>query len=99
MERAGIEHDVLEVPTGAESGPGIVGPLLSKIMSFKPDFLLTVNFLGGDFGGELSSILSGRGCPWPRGSWTIRKISFTAGACRTPAIWSYSAAIPAIPSF
>ena len=63
MEIAGIEHDVLHVPAMAERGQGLVAPLLAKIMSFKPDFLLTVNFLGGDFGGELSSILSGIGLP------------------------------------
>lgn len=60
---AGIGFDALDVPGHASEGGGFVSLLLAKVLSFRPDFLLTVNFLGGDLGGGFSSLLEDIGLP------------------------------------
>ena len=55
--RLGIEHRLLEVPDGEYGQGEFVEDLLEAVVSFKPDFVFTINHLGVDREGVLVNLL------------------------------------------
>ncbi len=56
-ERLGLEHHLLQVPEREYGRTEFVEDLLSAVVRFKPDFVLTINHLGVDREGILISLL------------------------------------------
>ena len=55
--RLGIEHRLLEVPDGEYGQGEFVENLLEAVVSFRPDFVFTINHLGVDREGVLVNLL------------------------------------------
>jgi spore maturation protein CgeB len=65
-----LNHKVHNVPIDLEgNGEAIVSSLIEKIVDFKPDFLLTINHLGFDRDGILTSFL--KSIDMPLASWYV----------------------------
>jgi len=65
-----LDHKVLRVPVELdEKGEIIVSKLIETILNFKPDFLLTINHLGFDRDGVLTSFL--KSIDMPLASWYV----------------------------
>jgi spore maturation protein CgeB len=65
-----LGHRVIKVPVSREEGGEvIVSRLIKKIYGFKPDFILTINHLGLDEGGVLTSFLES--IEMPLASWYV----------------------------
>jgi len=66
----GLGHRVIRFPVKkSERGEGIVSRLIEKILEFRPDFLLTLNHLGFDEEGVLTSFL--KSIEMPVASWYV----------------------------
>lgn len=64
------EHDVFRIPVKkGDDGEKIVARLINTIVDFRPDFFLTINHLGFDEDGVLSSFL--RSIEMPAASWYV----------------------------
>ncbi|MCP3677124.1 MAG: glycosyltransferase [Deltaproteobacteria bacterium] len=65
-----LGHDVVLIPiTKGEGGEAIVSRIVEEILSFKPDFFLTINHLGFDEEGVLTSFLES--IKMPVASWYV----------------------------
>ncbi len=65
-----LDHKVLSVPVEMDGkGEEIVASLIEKILDFNPDFLLTINHLGFDRDGVLTSFL--KSINMPLASWYV----------------------------
>jgi len=65
-----LDHKVLSVPVEMDgNGETIVSTLIEKILDVKPDFLLTINHLGFDRDGVLTSFL--KSIDMPLASWYV----------------------------
>ncbi len=65
-----LGHQVIKVPVSKEEGGEvIVSRLIKKIYEFKPDFILTINHLGLDEDGALTSFLES--IEMPLASWYV----------------------------
>jgi len=65
-----LDHKILSVPVEMNgNGETIVSSLIETILDFKPDFLLTINHLGFDTDGVLTSFL--KSIEMPVASWYV----------------------------
>jgi spore maturation protein CgeB len=58
LARLGVQTRTLDIGTGPTGREGFVEELLALVLDFKPDFALTVNHLGLDREGRLSTLLA-----------------------------------------
>jgi len=65
-----LDHEVTKVPVKkGDKGEALLSPLIDTVLKFKPDFILTINHLGFDEDGMLTSFF--RSIEMPVASWYV----------------------------